>query len=46
MEMKRYGRNVMRGSGTKGDKAQCMKRYLAAEFKNFEGQWVSFSYVG
>ncbi len=46
MEMKMYGRNVMRGSGSWGDKEQCIVRYVAAEFNNVQGQWLMFSCIG
>jgi hypothetical protein len=46
VKRKTYGRNVKKGSGSKGDKEQCIKRYLTAEFNNFQGQWLLFSCIG
>jgi len=38
VKRKTYGRNVKKGSGSKGDKEQCIVRYLTAEFNNVLGQ--------
>ncbi len=46
MKRKTYGRNVKKGSGSKGDKEQCIVRYVAAEFNSVQGQWLLFSCIG